>query len=188
MRAGPRGVRRVSLVKRRVGKVQEKTSRRGDVVMGGFWILFGIAIVLHSMQMPIPRHLGATALTGPGLVPALLGGALVLLGAILMIRALRGVTILSSEEDVPDPRQLSILHPLVALVLMLVYSIALALRQPFIPWTIGFVALFVIVFNWNDASTIQKRAKLVAGALVLALSTAFIVQFVFEDLFYVRLP
>jgi hypothetical protein len=89
---------------------------------------------------------------------------------------------------VPDPRQLSILHPLVALVLMLVYSIALALRQPFIPWTIGFVALFVIVFNWNDASTIQKRAKLVAGALVLALSTAFIVQFVFEDLFYVRLP
>jgi len=168
--------------------VQEKTSLRGDKVMGGFWIVLGGAIVLHSMQMPIPRHLGATALTGPGLVPALLGGALMLLGATLCIRSFRGYTLLSSEEDVGDPRELSLLNPLVALALMVAYAAALILRQPFLPSTIAFVTLFVVVFNWSDATTARRKARLVGGALALAVCTAFIVQFVFEDLFYVRLP
>ena len=158
------------------------------MVMGVFWIVFGGAVLAHAMQMPIPRHLGATALTGPGLVPAMLGAALILLGAILGIRAWRGHTILSAEEDVADPGQLSILQPIVALVLMVGYAAALILRQPFLPWTVGFVALFVIVFNWSGAADLPRRARLVGGALALGLGTAFIVQFVFEDVFYVRLP
>lgn len=168
--------------------MKEQTSIRGDLYLGIFWIAFGAVIILASMNMPIPRHLGATALTGPGLVPGLLGGALALLGTILVVRALRGRTVLSPEEDVEDPGRLSLARPLIALALMVGYAVALSVRQPFVPWTVGFVALFVIVFNWQRSPDTGQRLKLVAGALVLALGTAFAVEFVFEDLFYVRLP
>lgn len=168
--------------------MQEKTSRRGDTLLGGFWIVFGTAVAFQSINMPVPRHLGATFLTSPGLVPALLGGALILLGAILCLRSLTGRTLLSSEEDVADPRQLAVLNPLIALVIMVGYAVALMLRQPFVPWTILFVTLFVVVFNWSSAASGRRKARLVAGALTLAVCTAFLVQFVFEDLFYVRLP
>lgn len=168
--------------------MQEKTSLRGDMVMGVFWVVSGGAVLAHAMQMPVPRHLGATVLTSPGLVPGLLGAALIVLGAVLGIRAWRGRTILSTEEDVADPGQLSLALPMVAMVLMVGYAIALILRQPFLPWTIGFIALFVIVFNWPEATGPMRRARLILGALALGACTAFLVQFVFEDLFYVRLP
>jgi hypothetical protein len=77
---------------------------------------------------------------------------------------------------------------MIALILMVVYAAALILRQPFVPWTIGFIAFFVILFNWSGAIGLLRRAKLVGGALALGVCTAFIVQFVFEDVFYVRLP
>ncbi|TCT12496.1 tripartite tricarboxylate transporter TctB family protein [Tepidamorphus gemmatus] len=156
--------------------------------MGLFWIAFGAIIVVHSTRMPIPHHLGATALTGPGLVPTLLGGALIVLGAVLTLRAARGHTVLSPEEAVEDPNQLSARGPLLALALMVVYAAALMLRQPFVPWTIGFIALFVVTFNWSAAATAPQKGRLIAGALLLGLCTALAVRFVFEDLFYIRLP
>lgn len=164
-----------------------RTAKRADLWAGLFWVVFGGTIIAHSATMPIPRHLGATVLTGPGLVPGLLGGALVILGAVLAVRALRGTTILSDDEAGVDPADLSISRPAAALALMLIYAVALSLRQPFVPWTAGFVALFVTAFNWSGRS-VGARAKLIAGALALGLATAFSVEFVFEDLFFVRLP
>lgn len=76
---------------------------------------------------------------------------------------------------------------MVALVLMVAYAAALALRQPFIPGTILFVTVFVTIFNWSEKST-QQRLKTAIGALLLATITAVVIQFLFEQIFYVRLP
>lgn len=166
--------------------MQADTARRTDLWSGLFWIVLGGAIIAHAGTMPIPRHLGATALTGPGLVPALLGGTLGLLGAVLAIRSLHGRAVPGAEAQV-DPATISNARAFAALVLMVIYAAALALRQPFLPWTIGFVALFVAAFNWHGRPA-RARLRLVAGALALGVATAVSVEFVFEELFYVRLP
>lgn len=166
--------------------MQADSARRADLWSGLFWIVLGGAIIAHAGTMPIPRHLGATALTGPGLVPALLGGALGLLGAVLVVRALRGVVVPGPDaRDAPD--SISNTRALGALLLMVAYAAALALRQPFVPLTVAFVALFVAGFNWRGRG-VRARLRLAAGALALGGATALTVEFVFEQLFYVRLP
>lgn len=159
-------------------------TNRADRWTGLFWIVLGGAIIAYSSGMPIPRNLGATTLTGPGFVPMLLGGALALLGGSLTLRARRG-----GDAYAPDAPEgpISNGRAMVALVLMVAYAAALALRQPFIPGTILFVTLFVTVFNWADKS-MQQRLKTACGALLLATITAIVIQFLFEQIFFVRLP
>ena len=159
---------------------------RADFWAGLFWIVFGGAILAQSIMMPIPSHLGATVLTGPGLVPGALGAGLILLGAILILRVMRAAVI-ESPEGAVDPETVSVWRPLIACGLMVLYAWGLVERLPFVVLTIVFVSVFVIAFNWEDRSW-ADRAKTVAGALVVATATGFLLEFVFEGLFYVRLP
>ena len=168
--------------------MQQSAAIRADKIFGILWVLFGAAIIAQASSMPIPTHLGATVLTSPGLVPALLGGALVVLGAVLTLRAMGDTTVMAQEEEAADPGTLSTWRPIAALVMMVAFAAALAMGQPFVPWTTGFVTLFVVAFNWAETSERRGRLILIGGAFALGLSTALILQFVFEDLFFVRLP
>lgn len=161
-------------------------ARRYDLWSGLFWVIFGGVVAAHSSTMPIPRHLGATSLTGPGLVPGLLGAGLMLLGAVLVVRSLRGRAVLGADDEAA-PEDVSDRRALIALVLMIAYAAAFALRQPFVPCTVAFITLFITAFNWEDR-TPRSRLRTAAGALALGLATAFTVEFVFESIFYVRLP
>ncbi|WP_162164333.1 tripartite tricarboxylate transporter TctB family protein [Roseivivax isoporae] len=161
-------------------------ARARDLWAGLGWMTFGAAIAAHATSMPIPRHLGATTITGPGLLPFMLGTGLALLGAILVLRSVRGQAV-PGPDDEADPATVSNRRSFAALVLMFGYAAAFALRQPFVLCTVIFIWAFVILFNWREAWG-AARLRLVAGALVLALAVGFSVEFVFENLFYVRLP
>lgn len=176
--------------------MQKDSDRRGDLWSGLFWIVLGLAIAVHSAGMPVPRNLGATTLTGPGFLPMLLGGALSLMGLVLMIRARRATGADPQTEPLPasqssaDPSSeepASNMRAAVALVLMVAYAASLALRQPFVLCTTLFVTVFITVFNWQDHSTGQ-RLRTIVGALLLAGATAISIEFVFEQIFFVRLP
>ncbi len=160
--------------------------RSTDFWGGLFWIALGSLIIVEAVGMPIPTHLGATVLTGPGLLPGVLGGALIVLGAVLSIRSLAGKVIVGGEGAV-DPASVSMPRALGAMVLMIAYGACLGTRQPFIPATIVFITLFIVAFNWQGRSRLGI-AKVVAGALAVGVATAFIVEFVFEVVFLVRLP
>jgi hypothetical protein len=160
--------------------------QRADLWSGLFWVVFGATIAVYSTSMPIPTHLGATVLTGPGLVPGLLGGCIALLGALLVLRSLFGLVITDPNET-GDPSQSSNGRALTALVLMVIYAASIATRQPFVPCTVAFISLFVTAFNWEGRTSIS-RTKIVGGAIVLGLITGLSVEFVFEQIFYVRLP
>ncbi|WP_265502652.1 tripartite tricarboxylate transporter TctB family protein [Paracoccus beibuensis] len=185
--------------------MQHDSDRRSDLWSGLFWIVLGLAIVVHSAGMPVPRNLGATTLTGPGFLPMILGGMLALLGVVLMIRARRasgadaqtspapadqvpsGVVQANAPEPDPAPEETSNMRAAIALMLMVAYAASLALRQPFIPCTTLFVTVFVTVFNWQDRNT-GKRLSTIIGALLLAGATAIAIEFIFEQIFFVRLP
>lgn len=166
--------------------MSDKKDIKADFWTGLFWIVFGGAVLAQSTQFPIPRHLGASALTAPGLVPGALGAALILLGLILVVRARRGHVIVGQDGPV-DPEAVSIGRPLIAAALMVAYAWALTVGVNFIPLTTVFVTVFVTAFNWQARAT-SSRIKTVIGSAVMAILFAFVLQFVFEQLFYVRLP
>lgn len=161
-------------------------ARTLDLWAGLGWIVFGAAIAAHATTMPVPRHLGATLITGPGLLPFFLGAGLAVLGATLAMRSMSGRAVLGPDDDV-DPETVSNRRALCALLLMVSYAAAFALRQPFVPCTVLFVSAFVVLFNWREARG-RAQLRLVAGALALGLAVGFAVEFVFETVFYVRLP
>ncbi len=154
-----------------------------DRIGGAFWIVFGAALIVMALGMDIPEHLGATFLNGPGFVPMLLGGALCLLGTILILRTRSG----NLAAFLDPPGSAREWRAIAALALMLVYSVGLVGRAPFAPSTAAFIAVFIIVFNLPAAGA-RDLAKLAAKAAVTAAVTTAAVVYVFQNLFYVRLP
>ncbi|SIR00318.1 Tripartite tricarboxylate transporter TctB family protein [Rhizobium sp. RU33A] len=159
---------------------------RADFWTGLFWVVAGGAIVAMSARLPIPRHLGASAMTSPGMVPGLLGAALLALGMILSLRAWKGRSVLG-PDDIVDPASVSTRRPVVAGVLMVSYALALTFGLPFTPLTVLFVTLFIMAFNWQGQNPRQKMITC-GGAAVMAMVFAVTLEFVFEQLFFVRLP
>jgi putative tricarboxylic transport membrane protein len=145
-----------------------------DLVQGVVWTLGGGAIVYASWTMDrLERH-GATLYTAPGLVPGLLGLVLLLLGIALALRALRAGI---SWRPLPIAWGNT---PLV-LALCLAYAIGLVGRMPFWLATFVFVTAFVAIFEY------PARPRM-ALAPVYGAATSLLVTYLFETVFFVRLP
>jgi hypothetical protein len=159
-----------------------------DRLSGLFWILFGGVIIVYSLGMDIREHLGATFLTGPGFVPILLGGALCILGLVLIGRSYAGrLTGFLDSGPLDGGRAVSGRRALGALALMLVYSLGLVGRIDFGLATFLFIAAFIILFNL-PAREPRALFMLLAKAGATAAITAVVVVLTFQELFYVRLP
>jgi hypothetical protein len=167
------------------GRLTMDNSREGwaDRMSGIFWILLGLAIAIHSASMDIAAHLGATFLTGPGFVPMLLGGALCILGLVLVLRSMKGRV----EAFLAEPGSVSEYRALGAMALMLIYALGLVGRIDFAVATFLFITAFIVIFNLPVAGA-GAIAKLTGKAAITAAITSAIVVFVFQELFYIRVP
>jgi hypothetical protein len=158
---------------------------RADLVGGALWSLLGAAIVVACWRMDRFTQMGATLYTMPGLVPGIVGGVLVLLGGVLMLRAWRAHAAEVAARLVSDP-----LPPLVnARVLgfgglCLAYALGLVGRVPFWLGTALFVTAAIGLFSPKD----QPRARRFGLAVLIGVVTAVVIATVFERVFLVRLP
>ncbi|RYF65050.1 MAG: tripartite tricarboxylate transporter TctB family protein [Comamonadaceae bacterium] len=152
---------------------------RSDMLGGAGWMAFGAAILFEALRMDRFEQMGATLYTMPGFVPGMIGGVLMLLGAVL---ALRGW----SRRPATAERAAPLLNGrmLWTLALTLVYAAGLIGRVNFIAATALFVGAFVWLFTPEDASRRRRWIFAVATGVLSAL----VVGFVFEDIFLVRLP
>lgn len=158
-------------------------SARADMLGGAGWAAFGLAIIIESLRMERFTAMGGTPYTMPGLVPGILGGLLVLLGASLAWRGWRQWRLHRGVRETAG-RPLWNGRIAVMLATTLGYAIGLVGRAPFGPSTALFVALFVYLFAPPEASR-RRRATL---AVLAGLITGLIVVLVFEQVFLVRLP
>jgi hypothetical protein len=154
-----------------------------DRLSGIFWILLGVVIIVYAQGMDIREHLGATFLTGPGLVPILLGTALCILGLVLIARSFAGrlQAFLVAGPSVSDRRAL------LALVLMLIYSLGLVGRIDFGIATFFFISAFIVLFNLLVAGGRAAAALIIKATATAAITTVLVVA-AFQELFYIRLP
>lgn len=152
-----------------------RPSARADLLSALLWMALGAAIVYGSWTMDrLERH-GAKLFTAPGLVPGLLGLVLLVLGAVLAVRALRSGA-LRARVAVPTGGTTTLV-----LFLCLGYALGLLGRLPFWLATFLFVALFVAVFEY------PSRVRMALG-LAYGAAAAAAVTLLFESVFLVRLP
>ena len=154
---------------------------RTDLIGGAVWIALGLAIVLACWRMDRFTQMGATLYTMPGLVPGIVGAVLVLLGALLMLRAWREQAS-GAAPEAPEP----LLNARVIRFggLCLVYAVGLVGRVPFWLGTAVFAAAAIAVFAPAD----QPPARRFGLALLIGAITAIVIATVFERVFLVRLP
>jgi putative tricarboxylic transport membrane protein len=167
-----------------------EASPRQDLLGGVVWTALGCAISVLSWQMDRMTQQGATLHTAPGLWPGIVGALLATLGGALVLRSWRRAQRIgwdaaeADDTDYAPPSSFAL-----AAAMFFVYALLLVGRGlPFWFGTALFVTAFVFVFQYVQ----RKAAGNVVRGLVVALTcgvlTAAIVTFLFEQLFYVRLP
>jgi putative tricarboxylic transport membrane protein len=133
---------------------------------------------------------GATLHTAPGLWPGIVGALLAVLGGVLVLRSWQRAQRIGWDAAPPDDTNYAPLQSFVlATAMFFVYALVLVGRGlPFWLGTALFVTAFVFLFQYAERRAQGKITRGIVVALACGVLTAAAVQFVFEDLFYVRLP
>ena len=158
---------------------------KADFVTAVILIAVSVGALVESWRMPRLEHLSVNPYTVPGIVPGLLSGVLILLGMVLLTRAIRqggwrlDVASLSSAVGA---------RLVLMLLLTLGYAAGLVGRLPFWAATFLFVFLFVLLFEWRADRPPAGHLKSGAVALLLAVAVAVGVSALFQYVFLVRLP
>jgi hypothetical protein len=147
--------------------------------------------MIGSWRMDRLERFQASVYSAPGLVPGLLGAALALMGAVLMLRADRAGRA-GTEVEIGRPGiawRGDATRLLAAAILCLAFAIGLVGRGlPFWLAAAIFVGITVFAFEFPQR---RRAGTLLRGALI-AVTHGFVsgavIHYVFQQLFLVRLP
>jgi hypothetical protein len=165
----------------------EKRSPRADLVWSLVWIAVGAAIFYGGFAMDRLERQHINPYTAPGLVPALLGAAIALMGVILLGRSVR----VGGLRDAPRGTSTSTDFGRLALALGLCLAYAAGLVGRGLPfWLATFLFVFVaiVALQWPERRARGEVGKGILVAALCAAGTAAGVTLVFQELFLVRLP
>jgi hypothetical protein len=166
-------------------------SPRADLFWALAWIVVGAAIFTGGFTMDRLERQNINPYTAPGLVPAMLGIGIVVLGVILLVRSVRRGG-LAAAEDGRTPADRGRLA--LALGLSIVYAgglvgrTLLGVHVPFWLATALFVFVSILAFEWRDRRARGELGRGIAIAAACAIGTAAGVTAVFQEVFLVRLP
>lgn len=171
--------------------MQPRPLARADLVTGIVLVIFGLATLAESYNMPRFEERSINPWTVPGLVPGLLGTVIAVLGAALALRslaagALQVMAAPAGAETVEARAARNRL--LLCLGLCLAYAVLLVGRAPFWLATGLFVFAFIAVFEWRRGDDRRTRLGKLAAAGVIAGVAMLAIPLLFERLFLVRLP
>lgn len=165
------------------------TSPRSDLLASLGWSTLGSAILIGSLMMDRLEEQDVNPNTIPGLLPGLLGIAIILLGVLLAVRSLRRGAL---SRSVAVPREPLInRHLLLVLGLCLAFGVGLVGRGiPF--WLAAGSFVTVAILSLQHAQRKAAGHKLTARAILTAGLIGFAaggaITFVFQEIFLVRLP
>jgi hypothetical protein len=168
---------------------EEPLPPRTDLWIAAACLVFSVAVLALSWQMPTYTEQGGQLYTAPGLVPSFYAVTIGLLGGWLAVRSLRAGAL--TPAGVPgEQRETGNSNLRFALTagLGLLFVLGLIGRMPFWLAAAIFVTLFVAAFEWRPGTAAQTRARQLATALLIGLGTGVLVTVVFERIFLVRLP
>ena len=171
---------------------------RLDLYSALAWIVFGGAIAVGAWRMDRLEHLHINKYEIPGLVPGLLGAAILVLGVVLAMRAIsRGALAVQNAgasagatAATAAPRESQTRYMALVFALTLFYALGLVgTGLPFWLGTFAFVAVFIFIFDRARQTELKRStAKQAVLAVIYGAATSAVVSLAFEKIFLVRLP
>ncbi|WDR06173.1 tripartite tricarboxylate transporter TctB family protein [Devosia rhodophyticola] len=163
---------------------------RLDFVSSIVLTIFGIAILVESLRMPRLENLKVNQFTVPGIVPGVLGLLLAVCGFAILVRSVKrggwrlGIT---GQDTAAWVTSAPVQRSAATLGLTLLYALVLFPHVPFNFSTPLFVFAFVVTAEAMALGRWPKWQAMVTG-LILAVLAGLIIGYVFQQLFFVRLP
>lgn len=159
---------------------------RKDLITSVFLMILGLVIVEESWRMPRFTEVGSSIWAAPGMVPGMLGAALVVLAVILFARTVAARRAGAVDDAPAEPGAWR--RMMTAVVFCIVYAGVLVGRMPFWLATFLFAFVFIAAFELSDPQKRVSWARHVVFALVIAALASGIISYIFENIFFVRLP
>ena len=160
---------------------------RSDLPEGIAWMALGTAALIGALGMDRLEAQGVSPSTAPGLLPGLLGIALLLFGGLLTLRGIRNrSTAVASPRPGGQWKRLALV-----LALCLVFDVGLVgSGLPFWVAASLFMTVTILVLQQPERAAAGQRPSIrhIGVAALIGLGTALGATFVFQDLFLVRLP
>jgi Tripartite tricarboxylate transporter TctB family len=156
------------------------------------WVVLGGIILVASLSMDRLESQGINPYTAPGLLPGLLGVAMMCLGGLLAFRSI-GEGALTRRAPVSSgvPAGGGHAQLLRVLALCLIFTVALLGHGlPF--WLVGAIFVSTSILTLQQAQRQAAQAKLglreIATAVVIGLGAGGAITLIFQTFFLVRLP
>lgn len=169
--------------------IAQPASPRSDFVAALLWIAFGVAVAIGSWRMDRLEDQDINPHTVPGLLPGLLGIALIFFGALLLLRAWRQGAL---DPLVPRGVAMSVAERkrlLIVLGLCLTFGVGLVGRGlPFWLAAAIFVSATISILQYPQRRAVNQVARGIATAIVIGLGAGLAITLVFQEFFLVRLP
>ncbi len=150
------------------------------------WAIAGATITVASWRMDRLQDRGINPWSVPGLTPGLAGLGMLLLAAVLATQRQSAQTDGADGSPAP-PTQWSSLA--LSLLLCLGFGgLALGHGLPFVVLAALFVFCFISLFSWPRWRAESGLWKGLAQTAAVSALTAFVISWLFESVFLVRLP
>jgi hypothetical protein len=167
-----------------------KTSPRSDLRQSLGWIALGIATTIGSLRMDRLEKQDINPYTVPGLLPGLLGVAIVFFGLLMLYRSWRRLACtphvphVRTEADRAEARRMW-----TVLALCIGFAGGLVGRGlPFWAAAAVFVTVTIGLLQFAERSAKNQRLRGLAFALAVGLGAGIVITLVFQEFFLVRLP
>jgi hypothetical protein len=164
---------------------------RADLKDAVGWVSLGVAILIASITMDRLEQQHINPVTVPGLLPGLLGIAMILLGGALGVRSLRhGALAQVTPAATADEREAR-KRVWIAIALCVGYGVVLVGHGiPFWLASTIYVTGSILVFKRLSRDPVERQlgAKAWVKALAIGAAASVVTWLVFELVFLVRLP
>ena len=176
------------------------------------WAAFGVVVLVASWRVDRLENLHINPWSIPGLLPGIIGALMIVLAAVLALRAPRvfaaaaaaaapdataddpaaGTGSMAARDDVtatPPEGAGGMLRAVAAAIPCVLFALlGPATGLPFAVDAAVYVAVFIALFSWPRWRAEGRIARRLLTALAIAVISAAVISWLFESVFLVRLP
>lgn len=160
-----------------------------DFIAALMWIAFGIAVAIGSWRMDRLENQDVNPYTVPGLLPGLLGIALIFFGALLLLRSWRQGALDAGVARASPMSAAGRKRLLIVLALCLTFGIGLVGHGlPFWLAAAIFVSATISILQYPQRRAAGQVGRGLVTAVAIGLGAGLAITLVFQEFFLVRLP